>query len=160
MKFCQNCGSKVEENVKFCPYCGTKIDYPSAQTGTNPEPAVGSAYSSNTQNTQNTQAPHQTTGAPSSSYGTPVSPSTTVFDGEKKERIAAALLAIFLGGFGVHKFYLGNITMGIIYLVLSFTGITWLIGLVEGIIYLTKTDEEFYRDHVLPIEERKAEITV
>ena len=60
-----------------------------------------------------------------------------------KSRIAAALFAILLGGIGVHKFYLGRIGVGILYLVFCWTWIPALVGLVEGIIYLTMTDEAF-----------------
>ncbi|GGL70179.1 zinc-ribbon domain and TM2 domain-containing protein [Halocalculus aciditolerans] len=61
------------------------------------------------------------------------------------DRIAAALLAIFLGGIGVHKFYLGQTKMGILYLCFFWTAIPALVGFIEGIIYLTKSDEEFRR---------------
>lgn len=64
------------------------------------------------------------------------------------KKVAAGILAILLGGLGVHKFVLGYTTEGILQIV--FTIITCgiagsLIGLIEGIIYLTKTDEEFYQ---------------
>lgn len=60
-----------------------------------------------------------------------------------KSKIAAALFGILLGGFGAHKFYLGNVGLGILYLVFCWTGIPSVIGLIEGIIYLTMTDEAF-----------------
>lgn len=60
-----------------------------------------------------------------------------------KNKMTAALLAIFLGGLGVHKFYLGQNGMGILYLVFCWTFIPVLIGFIEGIIYLTMTDEAF-----------------
>lgn len=62
---------------------------------------------------------------------------------EQKSRITAALLAIFLGGFGVHKFYLGRPIQGLIYLVCIFTFIPSLIGFVEGVYYLFLSDREF-----------------
>ncbi len=62
---------------------------------------------------------------------------------EGKSKVLAGVLAIILGCFGVHKFYLGNIVLGIVYLLFFWTGLPSLIGLIEGIIYLTKTDEEF-----------------
>ncbi|MHA1796139.1 MAG: NINE protein [Promethearchaeota archaeon] len=148
MKFCHNCGGKVEENVKFCPYCGTQLENSETRTLHDSNAKVYTSADSNS--TLNS--------SPSSSSNYSTSQSRTVFEGNRKDRIVAALLAIFLGGFGVHKFYLGNITMGIIYLILSFTGIPEIIGFIEGIIYLTKNDEEFYRDHVLPIEEKRASL--
>jgi TM2 domain-containing membrane protein YozV len=62
---------------------------------------------------------------------------------QESKRILAGILAIVLGGFGIHKFILGYTVPGIIMLVLACTGISGIIGLVEGIIYLTKSDEEF-----------------
>ena len=66
------------------------------------------------------------------------------------KKIAAGLLAILLGPLGIHKFLLGYTTEGIIWLVISlFTCgvVTSILGLIEGIIYLTKSDEEFYQTY-------------
>ncbi len=60
-----------------------------------------------------------------------------------KSKVRAGLLAIFLGGIGIHKFYLGKVGWGIIYLLFSWTGIPVFLGLIEGIIYLTMTDSSF-----------------
>src|SRR5579875_952349 len=60
-----------------------------------------------------------------------------------RSRIAAALFAIFLGGFGVHKFYLGRSGQGIVYLIFFWAFIPWVIGFIEGIVYLTMSDEDF-----------------
>lgn len=70
-----------------------------------------------------------------------------------KDHVAAGLLAIFLGVFGVHKFYLGYHTTGFIMLGVTIlgslltigiaAGVVWLIGVIEGIIYLTKSQSEF-----------------
>lgn len=60
-----------------------------------------------------------------------------------KSKIAAALLAFFLGGFGVHKFYLGQIGLGILYLVFFWTFIPSIIAFIEFIILLTMSDESF-----------------
>lgn len=59
------------------------------------------------------------------------------------KRIAAAFFAFFLGSFGAHKFYLGKTGQGILYLLFIWTGLPSIIGLIEGIIYLNKSDEEF-----------------
>lgn len=61
----------------------------------------------------------------------------------EKSRVAAGVLAILLGDLGIHKFYMGKIGMGILYLLFSWTGIPALVGLIEGIIYLTESDEKF-----------------
>jgi TM2 domain-containing membrane protein YozV len=66
------------------------------------------------------------------------------------KKLVAGLLAICLGFFGAHKFYLGYTTTGIIQLVISVCtlGFGSIIGLIEGIIYLTKSDEEFDKTYV------------
>ena len=76
---------------------------------------------------------------------------------EKKRRVVAGLFAIFLGNLGIHKFYLGYTSIGLIYLGINALGILLLlipnivlgvIVIIEGIIYLTKSDEEFQRIYV------------
>lgn len=71
-----------------------------------------------------------------------------------EKKIAAGVLGIVLGAFGIHKFYLGYTTEGIIMLLVSIltcgiaAGIMSIIGIIEGVIYLTKTDEEFVKTYV------------
>jgi TM2 domain-containing membrane protein YozV len=62
---------------------------------------------------------------------------------ESKSRLAAVLLAFFLGWVGAHKFYLGRIGFGFLYLVFFWTGIPAILGIIEAIIYLTMTDHAF-----------------
>jgi TM2 domain-containing membrane protein YozV/ribosomal protein L40E len=64
-----------------------------------------------------------------------------------KSRVAAALLAFFLGGFGAHKFYLGQTGKGILYLVFFWTFIPSIIAFVEFILLLVMSDEEFNRKY-------------
>lgn len=67
---------------------------------------------------------------------------------EENKKIVSGIFAILLGYLGIHKFYLGYTKEGIIQLLLTFVcGIGALIGIIEGIIYLTKTDEEFYQTY-------------
>lgn len=73
------------------------------------------------------------------------------------KRILAGVLAIVIGGLGIHKFVLGYNREGFILLiasvvlgVLSFGMISWavwVITIIEGIIYLTKSDAEFYHTY-------------
>jgi TM2 domain-containing membrane protein YozV/cold shock CspA family protein len=85
-----------------------------------------------------------------------VMPSQSPFSGDRN-KIIAAILAFFLGGIGIHKFYLGKTNAGIIMLVAGTVGwilvlpamASWLIGFIEFIIYLTKSDAEFYQDYVV-----------
>lgn len=63
-----------------------------------------------------------------------------------KNRYTAAALAFFLGGLGVHKFYLGK-WIGIIYLLFCWTYIPSIIALIEGILYLVNGEEDFDRKY-------------
>ncbi len=73
---------------------------------------------------------------------------------DSKSKMAAGLLAIFLGSLGIHKFYLGYSGAGVAMLLVSVLGgiftfglaaaVMSLIAFIEGIIYLTRTDEQFY----------------
>lgn len=67
---------------------------------------------------------------------------------EENKKLLAGLLAIFIGSLGIHKFILGYTKEGIIQILLNILcGLGALIALIEGIIYLTKTDEEFYQTY-------------
>ena len=94
-------------------------------------------------------APPPAYGAPPPGYATPPPPPGTYgqpypgyavapYDPQAKSKLAAGLLGIFLGGFGVHRFYLGYTKIGIIQIIVTiFTcGIGSLWGFVEGILYL------------------------
>ena len=69
--------------------------------------------------------------------------------GEENKKIVAGITALLVGGFGVHKFLLGYTNEGIIQLVATFVtcGLAGIIPVVEGIIYLTKSDQEFYQTY-------------
>lgn len=60
-----------------------------------------------------------------------------------KNKVTAALLAFFLGGVGVHKFYLGETALGILYLLFFWTFIPALVSCVDIIVLLTMSDERF-----------------
>ena len=74
------------------------------------------------------------------------------------KKIAAGICGIVVGSLGIHKFILGYNTEGIIMLVTTIVlsivscgilwPVMWVIGLVEGIMYLTKSDEEFVRTYI------------
>lgn len=81
------------------------------------------------------------------------------------KKLAAGLTGILLGSLGVHKFVLGYTNPGIILLAVTLgawaitfitcgigaplVAVPGIIGLIEGIIYLTKSDEEFYQTYML-----------
>ncbi len=75
------------------------------------------------------------------------SPSGSVAQYGRKSRIVAAVLAFFLGGFGIHKFYLGQIGWGIVYLLFCWSLIPSIIAFIEFIIYLCTSDEDFARKY-------------
>lgn len=64
-------------------------------------------------------------------------------NGSGKSKITAVLLALFLGGIGAHKFYLGSIGLGILYLLFFWTGIPLIIALIEAVVYLRMSEGEF-----------------
>ena len=102
------------------------------------------------QHYQQTQQTYYGYGVQQNAYQAPLARS--------KDHVAAALLGIFLGVFGIHKFYLGYHTAGFTMLGVSFLGgiITfglaacamWLIGVIEGVIYLVKDQAEFEQVYV------------
>ena len=103
--FCPECGASLELGIKFCSNCGKSIQptaQPTAQPTTQPaaQPQVQSSSQAVNVNV--------------------VMPQQQVVIGELPpsplSRGVALLLCIFLGYLGVHKFYIGNIGMGVIYL--------------------------------------------
>lgn len=60
-----------------------------------------------------------------------------------KNKTTAALLAIFVGRLGVHKFYLKKTFQGIIYLLFCWTCIPAIVACIEGVLFLLSTESEF-----------------
>jgi TM2 domain-containing membrane protein YozV len=60
-----------------------------------------------------------------------------------RNRTSAAILALFLGGLGVHKFYVGQSGLGILYLLFCWTFLPAIAGFIEAIVYLSMSDESF-----------------
>ena len=86
-------------------------------------------------------------------YNNPGSQQTPNFSNpnyRSEKKLAAGLLGILLGTFGGNKFYLGYTNEGIIQIVLNIVtcGIATVIPFIEGIIYLTMSDEQFDRTYV------------
>ena len=81
------------------------------------------------------------------------------FNAAASNKVAAGICGILLGGFGVHKFILGMHGAGAAMLLITVLGwfltcgmasmVIGIIGLIEGIIYLTRTDEQFYYQYVV-----------
>ena len=125
---CPQCGAPIDPGATECKFCGEKLAVQqAAQQVQQPQPQVVIQQS-----------------APQQVYVTGINPSWPI-----KNKIAAGLLGIFLGAIGVHKFYMGKIGMGILYLCFCWTGIPAIVGFIEGIIYLCSNDENFQlKNHV------------
>lgn len=64
-----------------------------------------------------------------------------------KDKNVAAILALFLGGIGVHKFYLGRIGAGVLFLIFSWTFIPTLLGLIDFFVLALMDQDEFNRKY-------------
>jgi TM2 domain-containing membrane protein YozV len=64
-----------------------------------------------------------------------------------KNKIAAGVLALVLGVFGIHRFYLGQTGKGILYALFFWFPITWIVAFFDGIIFLTMDDNEFNKKY-------------
>lgn len=107
--YCPFCGNNVEQNATQCPKCGGLLSPGSAATA---QPVANAQY------VQYAAAP---------------------VDSQLKSKIVAGILGIVLGGFGVHRFYLGFVGIGLLQILVTFLtcGIgTWW-GVIEGILILT-----------------------
>lgn len=157
MMFCKNCGAQLNENAAFCVTCGAVAGQGSAHCGN-----CGGAVAPGAAVCLNCGAALGANGAkPAGAAGT----------GAPKSKIAAGLLGIFLGGFGVHNFMLGYkgkaiaqvlmsgisifltiVSCGILAftLIACFAAEIW--GLVEGIMILTGSGSYATDAHGVPLE--------
>lgn len=135
-RVCPQCGAPVDPNAQECKFCGEKLMQQQAQQQVqqpiNPQPQT--IYVQQPQPTVVVQQqPVYVTGINST---WPV-----------KNKMVAGVLGILLGGIGVHKFYMGKIGSGILYLCFCWTGIPAMVGFIEGIMYLCSNDENFQLKH-------------
>lgn len=126
MKQCPRCQQYVDDYSAFCNNCGYNF-------------------------TEQHQAYQQTTPPP---INQPEYSGDNAFDPcgpEGKSRGVCALLAILVGGFGVHYFYLGKAGGGILTLVLSMVtcGLWTVITLIQGILMFCMTNQQFRQKYVL-----------
>jgi TM2 domain-containing membrane protein YozV/RNA polymerase subunit RPABC4/transcription elongation factor Spt4 len=133
--YCSNCGQPVDEKAIACPQCGVP-------------PLMEKKFCHNCGTaTQPSQMMCVKCGVILAKRG---------MGAGSKNRIVAGVLGILLGWLGIHKFYLGYTKQGLIMLLVSIlTSWIWIgpvimgtIGLIEGIIYLVKSDEDFYATYV------------
>lgn len=119
---CKECGQQISDSASVCPHCGA--------------PIIKEVFSPNcgTKMLQNLKyCPQCGASNPGARNRYP------------KDRLTAGLLALFLGGLGIHYFYLEKTTAGLLSILLSLCtcGIWQIIMLIQGIIILTMTDEDF-----------------
>ncbi len=119
---CPKCGRETQDKTKFCGWCGADMNNP-FQTKEKPiQPEVMDEKDVKRQQSKETNP----------------NPNPML---EPKSKLVAGLLAIFVGGLGIHNFYLGYTQRGIAQLILSTVGsifiigpiISWLWALIEGI---------------------------
>ena len=140
--FCRNCGSEIDDKAVVCVKCGVR-------------PNDGTAHC------QACGKDTQPGAVLCVHCGAQLAPSTAQNKAVSDKKLIAGICGILLGSLGVHKFILGYTTAGVIMLlvtlippiiscgVLFFAPIVMaVIGLIEGIIYLTKTDEEFVKTYI------------
>ena len=146
-RVCPQCGAPIDPNATECKFCGEKLAV--QQTAQQVQAQQAYAQPQQPQAQQGYAQPQQPQtqvviqqAAPQQVYASGINPAWPV-----KSKVAAGLLAIFLGGLGIHKFYLGKIGMGILYLVFCWTYIPAIVGLIEGIVYLCSNDENFQLKH-------------
>ena len=125
---CPQCGAPLAAGAGFCKFCGEAIQQ-QAQPQQQFQQQQYQQQAPQTVYVQ--QAPNQQ-GDPDINPYWPI-----------KNKMTAGILGILLGSIGVHKFYLGKGGLGILYILFCWTGIPSIIGIIEGIIYLTQTDRDF-----------------
>lgn len=174
MKICPYCGGVADDNAASCPNCNRPLApvqgggaYGNGHSGQS-NTQTGGAYDYSNEYNQNQANQNygnhnhndyyssqqnyygQQQGYP---YGDPYGDRNNPFDEgpEGKSRGVAALLAIILGGLGVHYFYLGKVGAGLLTILLTFVtcGLWQVRTLIQGILMFCMTNEEFRRKYVL-----------
>ena len=152
---CPQCGnaftSQQEVSRVHCPYCGNEYD-----TAGNQQPPQFNQ--GNTQQQYGYQQQQQY-GYQQQQYGyqQPYRSNDVFAEGPSgKSRGIAALLAIFLGAFGIHYFYLGKTTPGVVFLVATLiscfilSAVTGIVALIQGILMLCVSQQDFENKYVNP----------
>lgn len=148
-KFCFSCGRTLHVSAHQCPGCGAS--QPTAQSSTlaRVEGTGGGGVATRDLPSghvfcRGCGSPIHETALVCPKCGAPQSATQGPTGGASSgRRTTAAVLALLLGGLGAHKFYLGRVGQGIVYLFFCWTFIPAVIGLFEGISYLAMSDERF-----------------
>lgn len=145
-RVCPQCGAPIDPGASECKFCGERLTSQQYQQPQYQQPQYQQPQYQQPQyqQPQYQQPQYQQPQYQQPQYMTAINPAWPV-----KSKIAAGILAIFFGGMGIHKFYMGKIGMGILYLCFCWTGIPEVVGFIEGIIYLCSNDENFQlKNHV------------
>ena len=149
--FCTRCGANNLDTNQVCTSCGSTLPL-RAKTGSPPPPNYSYPQNPGPQQQQPPYPGYQ--GFPQPTYGNAqMTPQNWQAMGADK-KVIAGVLAILFGTFGVHKFILGYKTEGLIMLLVTLlscgvaAAVFSVIGVVEGILYLVKSDEEFVRTYI------------
>ncbi|HEY3582109.1 MAG TPA: TM2 domain-containing protein [Pyrinomonadaceae bacterium] len=118
-RYCTKCGAVNDDTAQYCTNCQAPLTAP-----------VGGGYQPMESVNQGAMVDWKAMGA--------------------DKKITAGICAILVGWLGVHKFILGYTTEGVIQLVVGILtcGLSNIVSIVEGVIYLTKSDEEFVRTYI------------
>ena len=142
---CKECGCPYHEGMANCPECGTPTEYSVNTTNMANCPNCGAPLTNSVAcdycgiTLPKSPIPNKVQTAYNSSqnnYSQYVSNSS-------KDKTTAALLALLLGGLGIHYFYLNKPIAGLIFLLLCWTWIPMIVALAQGIMMLTMTEEQF-----------------
>lgn len=137
MKDCPFCSEPIKYDAKKCRHCGETIDVALRMAE---DARRGSGSSNQPMVFMNAGGGGGAAAAAASGGSGPSGGSAKV---GTKSKTMAGILAIFLGGIGMHKFYLGKAFQGLIYLLLCWTGIPVFIGFFEGLSYLMMSEAKF-----------------
>ena len=132
-KFCQHCGQVIDTDCVICPKCGKQV---SRLKSNQAQPQI---VINNSNSNANANANANTNTNSNANVNTNANINVSV--GRPKNKWVALLLCLFLGFFGIHKFYEEKVGMGILYLI---TGGLFFVGwIVDLLILLTKPNPYF-----------------
>lgn len=137
--FCNNCGNQISDDSRFCPECGAQQN-----TGANSNQEGQYYYDPNNANGNYTDNGYANGNFTNNSYGNGYGGYNNGYSTPQKSRLVAGLLQIFLGGFGVGRFYLGYTGVALGQLFTNFLcGAGYIWAFIDGILILcgqVKTD--------------------